>query len=43
MFIFTEAHDPYSVFHNYQVHRIFSLLPLTCSLLPLTCSLFPVP
>ncbi|WP_424102147.1 hypothetical protein [Moorena producens] len=21
----------YSVFHNYQVHRIFSLFPLTCS------------
>ncbi|WP_293062816.1 MULTISPECIES: hypothetical protein [unclassified Moorena] len=29
----------YSVFHNYQVHRIFYLLPVPCSLLPVPCSL----
>ncbi|WP_293064452.1 MULTISPECIES: hypothetical protein [unclassified Moorena] len=31
----------YSVFHNYQVHRIFCLLPIPCSLLPTPCSLKP--
>ncbi|NEO24454.1 MAG: hypothetical protein F6J98_09025 [Moorea sp. SIO4G2] len=31
----------YSVFHNYQVHRIFYLLPVPCSLFPVACSLFP--
>ncbi|WP_293092152.1 hypothetical protein [Moorena sp. SIOASIH] len=31
----------YSVFHNYQVHRIFSLFPVPCSLFPVPCSLFP--
>ncbi|NEO64938.1 MAG: hypothetical protein F6J98_32885 [Moorea sp. SIO4G2] len=29
------------VFDNYQVHRIFYLLALTCSLLPAPCSLLP--
>ncbi|NEO42491.1 MAG: hypothetical protein F6J90_41720 [Moorea sp. SIOASIH] len=33
----------YSVFHNYELNRIFSLFPLPTSLFPVPCSLFPVP
>ncbi|WP_158517225.1 hypothetical protein [Moorena producens] len=33
----------YRVFHNYQVHKIFYLLALSCSLLPAPCSLLPAP
>ncbi|NEQ80138.1 MAG: hypothetical protein F6K26_07720 [Moorea sp. SIO2I5] len=29
----------YSLYYSYEVHRIFYLLPLTCSLLPAPCSL----
>ncbi|NEO22726.1 MULTISPECIES: hypothetical protein [unclassified Moorena] len=29
----------YTVSYSYEVHRIFYLLPLTCSLLPAPCSL----
>ncbi|NEO41699.1 MAG: hypothetical protein F6J90_37415 [Moorea sp. SIOASIH] len=29
----------YSICHSYQVHRSFSILPLTYSLLPAPCSL----
>ncbi|NEO22378.1 hypothetical protein [Moorena sp. SIO4A5] len=29
----------YSLSYSYEVHRIFYLLPLTCSLLPAPCSL----
>ncbi|WP_293044046.1 MULTISPECIES: hypothetical protein [unclassified Moorena] len=34
----------YSIFHNYELNRIFSLFPLPTSLFPvpvIRCSLFP--
>ncbi|WP_424100516.1 hypothetical protein [Moorena producens] len=33
----------YSVYHSYEVNRIFYLLPLASCLLPLAYSLLPIP